>query len=40
MSWVIRFGLSILLVAGLSNPVAAEGGHADPLMIPLGPGFC
>ncbi len=38
MSWVIRFGLSILLVIGLSSPVAAQGGHAPPLVIPVGPG--
>ena len=38
MSWVIRFGLSILLLIGLSSPVAARGGHASPLVIPVGPG--
>ena len=38
MSWVIRFGLSILLVIGLSSPVAAQRGHAPPLVIPVGPG--
>ncbi len=38
MSWVIRFGLSLLLMAGPSSPVAADTSHADPLAIPRGPG--
>lgn len=38
MSWVIYFGLSILLVAGPSCPVAADAGSAEPLVVPRGPG--
>ena len=38
MYWMSRFLLVLLLVAGLSSPVASQINHADPLEVPAGSG--
>jgi hypothetical protein len=38
MYWVSRFLLVLLLVAGLSSPVASQINQADPLEVPVGAG--